>query len=129
MLTALISAIVSSTITVFASGPGAPFKDVDENAYYADAVYHMRGMRVIEGYANGNFGPDDFVTRGQLATVLDRYDSALLTDPDNTGTMTSGVADLQTLLCSEAIDFSSESEHIQNIHERLCTTDGDADTE
>jgi hypothetical protein len=37
------------------------------------AVQNMANRGVITGYQNGNFGPNDAVTRAQLATVLERY--------------------------------------------------------
>lgn len=50
------------------------FPDVDYTAYYADALNNMVNLGIISGYQNGNFGPDDAVTRAQLVTILDRYD-------------------------------------------------------
>ncbi|MBD3363509.1 hypothetical protein GF362_07375 [Candidatus Dojkabacteria bacterium] len=34
---------------------------------YVEYMYHQG---IISGYSNGNFGPDDFVTRGQIAKIL-----------------------------------------------------------
>lgn len=55
------------------------FKDVDYNVYYGPAIRWARSAGVINGYwdenaqAYLNFGPDDAVTREQLATMLTNY--------------------------------------------------------
>jgi len=50
-----------------------PFPDVAEGIWYTDAVMWASEGKVIQGYDNGNFGPNDNVTREQLATILYRY--------------------------------------------------------
>lgn len=52
---------------------GYPFKDVDANAYYAEAVYWARMNGIVAGYSDELFGPDDTITREQMATILYRY--------------------------------------------------------
>jgi len=49
------------------------FRDTDAGAYYADAVLWASAMKIMEGYGNGLFGPDDPVTREQTVTILWRY--------------------------------------------------------
>ena len=120
VLTAIISAVIASTLSivaVFATQLGGSFPDVDENTYYADSVYAMRTLGVINGYENGNFGPDDFVTRGQLATMLDRYNSALLSPPYPAK---SGVSDLAEILCFGGLEFNIDNEGIQGAYDKVC---------
>ncbi|MFA4815341.1 MAG: S-layer homology domain-containing protein [Candidatus Gracilibacteria bacterium] len=120
VLTAAISALVASTISViavFASGPGETFPDVDGDAYYADAVDSMRSLGVITGYEDGTFGPDDYVTRADLAVMLDRYDGALLEPP---WPAVSGIYDLHQVVCLGGLDFDIESEGIQAAYDGLC---------
>jgi len=50
-----------------------PFSDVGEDEWYSDAVTWAAGCALINGYNNGNFGPDDPITRQDLAVMLDRY--------------------------------------------------------
>lgn len=50
------------------------FSDVDPNAYYANAINNVYYKGLITGYDNYNFGPDDNLSRGQMAVVLDRFD-------------------------------------------------------
>lgn len=49
------------------------FPDVPSGAYYDDAVGEMYGAGIITGYQNGRFGPDDYVTRGQVAVMMQRF--------------------------------------------------------
>lgn len=51
------------------------FKDVDKNAYYADAVAWAQKNEVVKGYSAEKFGPNDPVTREQIATILWRYEN------------------------------------------------------
>ena len=48
-------------------------KDVKKGAYYAAAVNWAVDNGIIAGYANGNFGVNDNLTREQVATILYRY--------------------------------------------------------
>ncbi|WP_306488341.1 leucine-rich repeat protein [Agathobaculum sp.] len=49
------------------------FTDVAADAYYADAVAWANANGIVMGYGNGKYGPDDPVTREQLAAILYRY--------------------------------------------------------
>lgn len=52
---------------------GNPFTDVQSGAWYADAVAWATQKRIVSGYGNGQFGPNDNITREQLAVILWRY--------------------------------------------------------
>ena len=47
-----------------------PFSDVRPGSYYEKAVLWAVENGVANGYGNGQFGPDDPVTRGQMLTFL-----------------------------------------------------------
>ncbi|HIR90209.1 MAG TPA: Ig-like domain-containing protein [Candidatus Limicola stercorigallinarum] len=50
---------------------GPSFADCDPGAFYAEAVAWAAEQGIVEGYGDGaNFGPEDPVTREQLATIL-----------------------------------------------------------
>jgi len=49
------------------------FADVPAGAYYAEAVRWAAANRIVDGYSSERFGPDDDVTREQMAAVLCRY--------------------------------------------------------
>ena len=51
---------------------GLVFPDVAEGKYYADAVRWGTETGVVKGYDTGNYGPNDPVTREQLAAILYR---------------------------------------------------------
>ena len=56
-----------------AVGGEMPFTDVAEGKYYVDAIMWAQQNNIVGGYGNGLFGPDDSITREQLATILWRY--------------------------------------------------------
>lgn len=49
------------------------FDDVDPAAYYAEAIRWATSEGIAGGYGGGVFGPDDPITREQLAVMLYRY--------------------------------------------------------
>ncbi len=106
---------------VYAQDSVKKFPDVDYNAYYANAVNAMVARGVIKGYDNGNFGPNDYVTRAQLATVLDRNE--MLSDNY------SRIMDLRELICG-SLDKSKLSTNVetwgnvQATYEKVCETQG-----
>lgn len=56
----------------FVSGQN-PFDDVSETQYYADAVTWAAQKGIVDGYSENLFGPDDPVTREQMAAIFYRY--------------------------------------------------------
>ena len=65
------------------------FTDVAAGAWYADAVNWAATNGIVGGYGNGNFGPEDSITREQMAVLL--YNYAKFKGEDMTAT-----ADLST---------------------------------
>ena len=55
----------------------AIFPDVPRGSYYDNAIGEMYANEIIKGYDSGKFGPDDAVTRGQLAVMLQRFKDKL----------------------------------------------------
>lgn len=54
--------------------PGASgFTDVTAGQYYTDAVAWAAANNIVGGYGNGLFGPNDTITREQMAAILYRY--------------------------------------------------------
>ena len=49
------------------------FTDVQQNAYYKDAVCWAVSVGIISGYDEKTFAPDDNITREQMASILYRY--------------------------------------------------------
>ena len=52
---------------------GNTFADVEPDAYYANSVAWAEDAGIVKGYSEAEFGPDDIITREQLAAVLQRY--------------------------------------------------------
>ena len=81
---------------------GYPFADVPGDAWYADGVYWARLNGVAGGYSDEQFGPDDPVTREQIAAIFWRYAGS----PDSeTG---AGFADEEDIsdYAAEAVDWA-----------------------
>ena len=49
------------------------FADVAAGRYYTDAVMWASSNNIAGGHGDGNFGPNDPITREQLAVILYRY--------------------------------------------------------
>ena len=49
------------------------FTDVSGEAWYTEAVRWAASQGIVGGYADGRFGPNDNITREQLAVMLWRY--------------------------------------------------------
>lgn len=49
------------------------FNDVQPGKYYAGAVKWATDNGIVSGYGNGNFGPNDAITREQICVMMDKY--------------------------------------------------------
>lgn len=65
---ALLLAILLLTSTALATS----FPDVDESAVYADAAEYLNEIGVMQGDTQGNFNPNQTVTRAQMAAIICR---------------------------------------------------------
>ena len=65
------------TILYRLDGSGAkgkvPFTDVAQGSWYYDAVGWASSNGIVGGYGDGKFGPNDTITREQMALILFRY--------------------------------------------------------
>jgi hypothetical protein len=52
----------------------SPFSDVTSDRWFYSAVVWAYEQGIAQGYGDGTFGPDDPITREQLATFLWRFD-------------------------------------------------------
>lgn len=52
---------------------GTGFRDVQADAYYADAVSWVTEQGIVTGTSQTAFSPDESVTREQMAALLYRY--------------------------------------------------------
>lgn len=51
----------------------SPFTDVEDSAWYAKAVTWANAQGIVTGYGGGHFGPEDTITREQMAAILYKY--------------------------------------------------------
>ena len=56
-----------------AGGESGAFPDTPVGQYYTDAAAWAAANGIVTGYDNGSFGPNDPITREQLAAILYRY--------------------------------------------------------
>lgn len=49
------------------------FSDVDPDRFYSDAVVWASKNQLVNGFENGTFLPNQFITREQMATIFFRY--------------------------------------------------------
>lgn len=47
-----------------------PFSDVPRNSYYENAITWAAANNIVSGYGEGKYGPNDDITREQLAAIL-----------------------------------------------------------
>lgn len=67
-------------VTILYRAEGAPrveetdkYSDVPTGKWYSKAVSWASANKIVSGYGNGRFGPNDGVTREQMVTILRRY--------------------------------------------------------
>ena len=53
-----------------------PFKDVPAKVWYTDAVIWAAANGIVNGTGDGEFSPEDDITREQVATIFHRYNKA-----------------------------------------------------
>ena len=55
----------------------ATFIDVEEDAYYSNAIYWANNKGIVNGIGDSKFAPDRDVTREELATIIAKYISKM----------------------------------------------------
>jgi len=90
------------------SGLGNPFKDVDEGAWYADAVKWAYANGIVLGYGDGRFGVSDPVTNEQLAVLIYRTEQASGLIPPSAGGVAIPDAGSVSAWAQEAVSALSE---------------------
>ncbi|MBD5153466.1 MAG: hypothetical protein HDT16_13740 [Oscillibacter sp.] len=80
----------------------AVFDDVSDD-WYAEAIQWAAGQQIVTGYDDGRFGPDDSISREQLAVMLYRYaDSPMVSGTTLSFSDTGSISDY----ASEAIAWA-----------------------
>ncbi len=63
------------------------FSDVASGAWYAEYITYVTENALMNGYDDGRFGPNDNVTREQIAAILYRYATYKGYDTENAGSI------------------------------------------
>lgn len=101
---------------------GYPFADVPGDSWYADGVYWARLNGVVSGYSDSAFGPNDPLTREQLATILWRYAGS----PEvEIGASFADENDIASWAAS-AVDWAQESGYVSGVGGNRFDPDGTA---
>ena len=53
--------------------PTGQFSDIEDSDWYADAVRWASSEGIVNGYSEELFGPQNYITREQIVTILYRY--------------------------------------------------------
>lgn len=64
-----------------------PFVDIDMNEYYTNAVIWAAENEIVNGYDENTFGPNDKITREQIASIIKRYADFKGVDTTQTGSL------------------------------------------
>ncbi len=70
--------------------PVSGFADVLETDWYAPAIAWAKENKVVNGYNNGNFGPNDSITRQDLVTIIYRHSGDIQEDISAIGEFSDG---------------------------------------
>ncbi len=66
----VLTMLFTSALTSYAASTS--FTDVDTNDRYAEAITLLSGLGIIQGYENGKFKPEGYITRAEAATIIVR---------------------------------------------------------
>lgn len=112
VLLVILTAVISTTVAI-AAVKGDPnfFSDADYNGYYAKGLDKMSSWGVVKGYeGTDKFGPNDIVTRAQLVTILDRFNTASVNPNAQNALNPAEIFDITQVLCYKfkTEDFGSD---------------------
>lgn len=61
------------------------FSDVPDTHIFANDIHWSEANGIVFGYGDGRFGPEDFMTRGQLVAIIHRYHEKFPVGSGSTG--------------------------------------------
>ena len=83
----LIALIAVLALTLSTVALGATYTDVAEDSAYSVAVESLTKLGIVEGYEDGTYGPEQAVTRAEMATLIARIQGYGETAAANTATV------------------------------------------
>ncbi len=104
------------------------FSDVPAGSYFDAAVGQMYGKGIVKGYEDGRFGPNDYVTRGQVAVMFQRFAESIGQGGDGGGTTDTSSRSSRSRSSSSDTTTSSSSSSSSAANLTNCTpgTPGEA---
>ncbi|MDQ6421450.1 X2-like carbohydrate binding domain-containing protein [Paenibacillus sp. LHD-117] len=91
-----IAAILSRVLTRDANEADIAYSDVSSSSWAKDAISTATKMGLMQGYADGTFGPDKSITRAEMAKLV----SIMIEEPAHTG---AGFTDISKTWAEDAI--------------------------
>lgn len=85
------------------------FRDISRNAYYDSAVGEMYSLGIIKGYPDGRFGPGDYVTRADIAVMLQRLRNELKGIPQSSASSANSSSSVESSSSVSSSSVSSSS--------------------
>lgn len=73
MTRAMFVVVLARYAGVELDGSKSAFDDVAANAWYTGAINWAAENKIVNGYGNGVFGPNEPITRAQMCAIMDRY--------------------------------------------------------
>ena len=92
---------------------GNPFTDVKAGKWYTDAVLWAMDKKLVTGYPDGTFKPDQTITREQAAVILQKYTEIHLgSDPEDDRNSLARFSDGNTVsrYARDAMEWAVEQE-------------------
>ena len=94
----------------------ADFDDIASGSYYEKAVIWASENGIVNGYGDGKFGPNDEVTREQLAAILCRYAKLMGIDTTKSADLSAFKdADKVSSWAAEALGWANANKLINGI--------------
>lgn len=66
----ILAAILALSLFIPTSSQAAGFSDVSTNHWAYGSIAKLANAKILNGYSNGRFGPEDTVTRAQAAKIV-----------------------------------------------------------
>lgn len=71
-LRCVVSGLLACLMMVMPALATSTFPDVPDSAAYAEAAEYLNDVGIMQGDTSGNFNPDKYVTRAQMAAIICR---------------------------------------------------------
>lgn len=121
LLKVVPATFISGTLVGFGLSSGlaafkgsAVFRDVPVTHYADDAIGEMYSLGIIKGYDSSRFGPDDAVTRGQVALLMKRLRDELKGGSGISSSRSSSSSSVSSSSSSSVSSSSSSSSSVSH---------------